>query len=120
MRLLVTIHGIRTFGAWQRRLENLISTSDLNINVHHFRFGYFSFLAFYVPLLRRLVVRRFSRELEALIFRLRPDRIDLVAHSFGTYVAAWALRRSRLEVKIDTLILCGSVLRPSFYWADLI
>ena len=43
-------------------------------------------------------------------------RIDLVAHSFGTYLAASALRHLPEGRKIHTVIFAGSVLPPSFPW----
>lgn len=120
--LVITVHGIRTFGDWQNRLKHQIDEhSQESISVHHFVYGYFSMAAFIIPVTRWLLVGRFKRELIALARRLQPTRIDIVAHSFGTHLVAWALRGLPPDEKltIHTLVLAGSVLRSDFYWADL-
>src|SRR5262249_396373 len=45
--------------------------------------------------------------------------VHVVAHSFGTYLAATALQRVPPDRKIDTVVFAGSVLRPSFPWYKL-
>lgn len=119
--VVITVHGIRTFGGWQKRLEGLAVNKD-EILFYHFQFGYFSILAFVVPFTRWLLVRRFRKEIRALIKKTQPTRLDLVGHSFGTHLIAWALRGLRADeaIYVDTVILAGSVLRSDFYWADLV
>ena len=90
--IAVAAHGIRTHGGWQKRLENLLQQVGPEIEVYHFRYGCFSFLAFLVPFLRWLIIRRFRRELRDLFARTSPTRIDIVAHSLGTHIVAWGLR----------------------------
>ncbi|MEH7844699.1 response regulator [Rhizobium laguerreae] len=120
--IVVTVHGIRTFGSWQRRLERLLRFEDPQILCYHFQYGYFSALAFLVPFLRHLLVRRFRRELQAVIQSTQPSRLDIVGHSFGTHLIAWALKgmRDDPQVTVETIILAGSVLRSDFYWPDLV
>ena len=120
--LVITVHGIRTFGDWQGRLEKeILAKSRSPITVHHFVYGYFSMMGFIIPFTRWLLVRRFKRELIDLVKRSKPSRIDIVAHSFGTHLVSWALRDlpADLKLQVNTLILAGSVLRSDFYWADL-
>jgi pimeloyl-ACP methyl ester carboxylesterase len=90
------------------------------IEFYHFRNNYFSMLAFWFPPTRWLQERRFARELREIVNKLAPERLDLVGHSFGTYLVGWALRRLRADIEVHTVVLAGSVLRPSFYWADLL
>ena len=120
--VVITVHGIRTFGAWQRRLERLIAPASKDVRFYHFEYGYFSLLAFIIPFTRWLVVRRFQRELRSIFGRVKPSRLDLVAHSFGTHLVGWALRglSSEEDIRVHTVILSGSVLRSDFYWADLV
>jgi hypothetical protein len=87
------------------------------------RFGWFSAPALFVPLLRRLVIRRFRVELIRIWESGPPDqRIDIAAHSFGTFVAAHALRSLPREspVKVHTLLFAGSILPSTFRWTKLI
>ena len=39
--LVVTVHGIRTYGNWQRVLGDQIEARDPHAKVVHFQFGYF-------------------------------------------------------------------------------
>jgi hypothetical protein len=120
--IVITVHGIRTFGDWQRRLERLVNAESPDIQFYHFQYGYFSILAFIIPFTRWLMVRRFKRELIELVRKKRPARVDCVGHSFGTHIISWALRRlvPSDPITINTVILAGSVLRSSFYWPALI
>lgn len=123
-RLVVTVHGIRTFGGWQEKLEKLLSdkAASEEIEFLNYKYGYFSIVAFIVPIFRWLVVRRFRIELVTWVNSKDWDRIDFVGHSFGTHVLAWALHGFKEEDRPDvhTIILCGSVLRGSFPWRDLV
>ena len=122
-RLVLTVHGIRTFGHWQERLEQLLKASDPTIEVFNYKYGYFSVLAFMIPLLRWLVTVRFRREMLRVIERAPWDRIDIVAHSFGTHLVGWGLYGVKPPPRrhsVHTIILAGSVLKAGFPWKDLV
>ena len=115
--LVITVHGIRTYGDWQDELKKLLEAAEPGVCVRMYRYGFFSSLAFLIPPLRWLVGRQFRRFFEQEI-NAAPEgaRIDLVAHSFGTYLAAGSLRHLPPRKKIHTVIFAGSVLPPSFPW----
>ncbi len=119
---MLLVHGIRTFGDWTERLARLLHEQEPDVEVQHFRYGYFSAIAFLVPFVRGVIVRRLRRHLADHAEDWRDVRVDIVAHSFGTYVTAWALRSlaPARRPSIHTVLLCGSVLRPSFPWNDLV
>jgi Leucine-rich repeat (LRR) protein/pimeloyl-ACP methyl ester carboxylesterase len=122
--LVITVHGIRTFGQWQERLENLLRTAappEAELTVVHYKFGYFSAFAFLSIFLRWLTTRRFRSELVALT-RTPWDRVDIVAHSFGTFIATKALAAlpASHPLRVSTLILAGSVLPDFFSWSKLV
>jgi CheY-like chemotaxis protein len=121
--VIITVHGIRTFGAWQTRLEKLVKRVDPGVAFHNFQYGFFSVLGFIFPPTRWLLTSRFQRELLAIVDRYPSyRRLDIVGHSFGTHLIAWSLHRLRHDtrVKVHTVILSGSVLRSDFYWPNLI
>jgi hypothetical protein len=69
-QLVITVHGIRTFGNWQERLEALLKdapTLDDDIEVYHYKYGYFSALVFIFPPTRWVVTRRFRKELQLMV-----------------------------------------------------
>ncbi|MDB5351339.1 MAG: hypothetical protein JWN86_2586 [Planctomycetota bacterium] len=115
--VVITVHGIRTYGDWQADLKGLLEAAEPGVIVLNYQYGYFSSLAFLVPPLRWLVARRF-RKFFAQAVEAAPEgaRIDLVAHSFGTYLAASAIPHIPRGRKVHTVIFAGSVLRPSFPW----
>ena len=41
-QLIITVHGIRTFGGWQERLESLLiaTTLDCDLSIENYKFGY--------------------------------------------------------------------------------
>jgi len=120
--VVVTVHGIRTFGQWQQRLASMLISVDPEIEIHSYSYGYFSVIAFLVPPLRWLVTKRFRTCLENILgSREDIGRLDLVGHSFGTHLIGWALRQrgSKQLPPVHTVILAGSVLRQSFDWAPL-
>lgn len=124
--LVVTVHGIRTFGHWQERLERVFlaeQRTESQTEFIHYKYGYLSIIGFMMPFfVRWLVVRRFRRALISLCANRAWRRIDLVAHSFGTYIVAHAIRTLPAEnrSRFHTLILSGSVLHSSFPWSAII
>lgn len=89
--VVVTVHGIRTYGKLQELLEQLIRNADPDIEFIAYKYGYVSVIAFMIPLLRLLVTRRFRQDLVRVHDSHPEARIDLVGHSFGTHLIAWSL-----------------------------
>ena len=120
--LVITVHGIHTFGHWQERLEKLVKDKDPTIEVFNYKYGYFSVLAFMIPFLRWLVTRQFRRDMLHEISKGTWNRIDIVAHSFGTHLVGWGIYRIKPErrLKVHTIIMAGSVLKAGFPWRDLV
>ena len=118
--LVLTVHGIRTYGRWQERLEIITKTTRGQEAVNgalefaHYKYGYFTILGLLVPFLRKLALVRFRRDLKALLQNVKPIRIDIVAHSFGAYLVADALRQAEADsgVHVHTLILAAGVIPP--------
>jgi tetratricopeptide (TPR) repeat protein len=119
--LVILVHGIRTFGQWQEQLKKLLDVAEPGIEVVMHKYGYYSVLAYAIPFLRWLVTRDFRNHLVKLT-AAPYDRIDLVGHSFGTYVVSWGLRSLPPDspARIHTVILAASVLKPDFAWDTLL
>lgn len=120
--VVITVHGIRTFGHWQLRLERLLRARDPEVEVRHLDYGWFSSLAYILPFTRWLAVRRVRRLIAFELSEARGARVDIVAHSFGTYLVGKALvslAKSAAAFRVHTVILCGSVLSPWFDWSPL-
>lgn len=120
--IVVTVHGIRTFGEWQDRLAALIRSEAPEADVHNYQYGFFSVLAFLFPPFRAIRVWLFRRSLKRILDKNPSARITIVGHSFGTHMVGWALaRRFPPPLRpIEQVILAGSVLRQNFDWERLI
>jgi hypothetical protein len=119
--IIITVHGIRTFGQWQNKFLNLIEDHSPHINVFNYTYGYFSVLAFLIPPLRWLIVKNFRRELLSICEKSPDATIDIIGHSFGTHLIAWAIHSTEPNTrpKIRNIILAGSVLKSNFDWSHL-
>jgi hypothetical protein len=119
-RVVITVHGIRTFGQWQDRLQKLLAGANSSTTVAAYKYGYFSVVAFILPMLRWFAVRTFRKQLETRIKDNPGALFCFVGHSFGTHLLVYGLRGIDTEliktIEIDTIILSGSVLRSRFDW----
>jgi hypothetical protein len=121
---VLTVHGIQTYGFWQERLGALLQQASPSTKVRHFKYGVFDLLSYALPFLflRWITVLRFRRHFERLALANPGARIDIVAHSFGTYIVGHTLLKlsRKGRVRVGTVILAGSVLKVRFPWDELI
>src|ERR1700724_308558 len=119
--ILITVHGIRTFGQWQNRLKALVQKENPAVIVEAYGYGYFAAPAFVFPPFRWFQVRTFRRHLRNLLRQHGDVSVSIVAHSFGTYIVARGLRGLKTDEipKVRNLILSGSVLKSNFNWSAL-
>nr|WP_294863771.1 response regulator [uncultured Pseudogulbenkiania sp.] len=113
----LTIHGIRTFGSWQSRLKTIAERTSSSIEVGSYKYGYFSIVAFYIPFLRWIEVRRLTMHLKSLFSEHADKQFVFYTHSFGTYLLAKSLNVVLLEENIPniaTIVFSGSVLRSNY------
>ena len=128
--LVVTHHGIRTVESWQSRFELALRKGAQARNgqaptVWPAENGYFSILSYALPFLRMRAVEEFERNLVTVLRERRWERVDFVAHSFGTYIVANALMRiaasePELLKPLRVVITSGSVLPCRFAWHSLV
>src|SRR4051812_28781244 len=80
VHVIITIHGIRTYGRWQSRLRDIVRDQTRSngklIKVLSCRYGVFTLLSFLVPYLRSLAVKQFETYLESLFEDGSIDKVD--------------------------------------------
>ena len=59
--LVITVHGIRTYGDWQDQLKTVLEAAEPGVTVRMYRYGFFSSPAFLIPLVRYLAARQFRQ-----------------------------------------------------------
>lgn len=115
--VIISLHGIRTAGAWQKQLATPIAAAGA-IPVA-LDYGYFSALQLLTRSAREARVRWLRDEVERVRSRF-PDRpLSIVAHSFGSYLTA-ALLEAHPSVSFATVLLAGSIVRSDFPWPALL
>lgn len=115
-KTVLSIHGIRTRAAWQKAdLSQMLA--DSGFSHIPLDFGYFLVLSLLLRPLREKKVRWFWDQYDRFAGDL-AEPPHVIAHSFGSYIVCEALRMHG-EIKIDRLILCGSIVDPRFPWSDL-
>jgi Leucine-rich repeat (LRR) protein len=123
-KVVVTVHGIRTYGKWQTRLEKLIVEEDgtIDANFNHYCYGYFTIFSFVIPFLRSIAVKKFRDRFQLLIDSNKDAEVIIFAHSFGTYLSINAINMMTgiKPGQIPLVVLCGSVLPPDFDFAHLV
>lgn len=117
--VVLTVHGIRTYGEWQQRLRGEVERASDEVEFFTYKYGYFSSLALAVRSLRDREVEKLCSHVRAVAGAFAGCRIVVFAHSFGTYLVANAMKRLITEgIEFDiVLVLCGSVLPEEFDWS---
>ncbi len=116
MHTVISLHGIRTRGEWQKALSGALSASGFVYRPADF--GFFSSLSLVNPMSREKKISWFldlyTRELERT-----NGPISIVAHSFGSYLVAKVLE-DYPEVRFERVIFCGSIVSVEFDWETII
>jgi hypothetical protein len=116
---IVLIHGIRTRADWQTMVQNELEKID-GVTVFPTGYGYFNLFWFLGPQvsrhrpineLRPIINQAYEKAMEA------GAKFSVIAHSNGTHAIVKLLDEG--NVKLDTLVLCGSILPAKFRWDRL-
>jgi len=122
-KVIISIHGIRTFGQWQKKLGKAIEKLDLGgrgngeyqnpAKAIEYKYNFFPFTSFLSKNKIESEIDRFAEMLLSTAKKHPRARISIVGHSFGTYLIFHALKKMRQKLDLDYLIFSGSVLQPN-------
>lgn len=110
-KILITIHGIRTYGKWQQTLKEAVDRYSREFDSVEMKYGFFDLISFSIPYLRDRKADKIARRLIGVLNKNPGKSIYIVAHSYGTYILSRALSMSEFDGKIRRVILCGSPLQ---------
>ena len=113
-KIVVTLHGIRTRGQWQKQITPYLARHGLI--PYHLDYGFFGVLSFMLPWTRANRVQWLRGELRDLMDRTGAKRVSLIAHSFGTWLALEVLEAENGNIRFDRVVLTGSIVRRDFPW----
>ncbi|HEV2159800.1 hypothetical protein [Bradyrhizobium sp.] len=122
--IVISVHGIRTAGRWQKSLADTLGVHTIKHRAHDF--GWFSIFRFSTTSSRKNRIDEFydfygeiAREqnlgIDLSDYRARPS---IILHSFGTYIVGYAMQKHP-DIQFDKVILCGSILPVDFDWSTL-
>ncbi len=118
-QVVLLIHGIRTQADWQPMLVEILEETG-KIKVIPIKYGYFDPFRFWLPgFTRRAPIKRVETLLRATRKKYPHARISVIAHSFGSYIIG-RLLKEQVDLELDRLILCGSVLPASYPWEEVV
>jgi pimeloyl-ACP methyl ester carboxylesterase len=122
--LVISIHGIRTSGQWQKVFASVLSGSPSKTD--SFYFGQYGLLRFLTPPFNRLLVDRFYDWYGTAVrscAMVDLDRFDkrpsVVAHSLGSWIVGNAMLKFE-DVRFDKIVFAGSILPRDFDWGLVI
>lgn len=113
-KLLISVHGIRTFGQWQNTLTNIIKENSNSIIHYSYQYNFFDLASFFFPFTRKQKADELIIKINQSINSNPDKKIYLVGHSFGTYVISRLIEKNTFKNKIELVILSGSVLPTSY------
>ncbi|MGJ8645761.1 MAG: hypothetical protein ACSHXJ_02630 [Marinomonas colpomeniae] len=114
---VITVHGIRTYGEWQKNLNSLLIESGIKNPI---RLDYQIYNAF--TLFSKKETRKNINNLKKLILSIDNANIYLVGHSFGSHLIVNAVKElieSGKNPPISAIIISGSVIKTDFNWSVL-
>ena len=126
--IVIAIHGIRTLPKYNwTRIFALHLRYDKRFNdwlMKRASYGYLRAFLVVIPFIRKYRVWKFKRFLRKLRKEHPDDKINILAHSFGTYIAYEAIRRAGQDgkepIKIIKLILVASIVSAHEDFKDTI
>lgn len=113
--VLITLHGIGTYGIWQRNLKRLIQKYTSSFEFYSMRYGRISPLRVTIPFFRKHIEKEVFSYLDMIFTKHKNKEFHIVAHSFGTYLIMKYLTEHKIYVKIKTIILAGSLLKQDYF-----
>ena len=114
-RVVITLHGIRTRGKWQKDLDECLA--DANFIPKSLDYGWFGVLPFLFQRQREKQVRQFVEDYDSITKKYPDNAPSVIAHSFGTYIVAKALSAYAGLIKFDRVIFCGAIVPVDFPWS---
>lgn len=114
--VVLTVHGIRTTGDWQRELTDVLTQ-------HGFRhvplgFGFFKAVSLLMPWSRARKIEWFRRVYSEK-FATSECLPSVIAHSFGSYIVTKAMLKYD-DIRFDRMILCGSIVSRKYPWTRIL
>lgn len=120
-RFLLTIHGITSDNSGLMNLRAHCENALPGLKCDSHFYGYVIPFRDLTPSIRKLVFQDVRQKIELVSLKYGDShKLFIVAHSFGTLAVVEALKMHISKIKIEGLVLLGSVVPRDHYWDGLI
>jgi pimeloyl-ACP methyl ester carboxylesterase len=111
--LVVLVHGINTNAQWFGVVLKTLSRRGF-IAVPS-GYGIYGIVRFLLPFdwVTKRAVEKVSINIRAAIYLHKPDKISIIAHSFGTFII-FRILAEEFDIDLHRIIFCGSVVDNDF------
>jgi hypothetical protein len=117
---IVMVHGVLSDGKDFDEMAKKFASDDrlknVKIKVSVVKYGKLLLSVGRIPFVRKLVSRYIAARLAACTYKYPNAKTVVLAHSFGTWAVAHAIKELYKEFRLDMLILAGSVIPRNFPW----
>lgn len=117
MKRVISVHGIRTRGLWQKDLAPLLA--EQGFVPHPLDFGWFMAPSLSIPYIMKKKVEWLHSEYQTIAFRPPESIPSVIAHSLGSWLVAHSIDKYP-HVRFDKVILVASIVDRSFDWDKVI
>lgn len=116
--VVIMIHGIRTQAIWQGVIKEALEGNS-RVVACPITYEYKNVFGFIFPIFfKKGNIDFIEKQLRSALRDHKGKKVVLVAHSFGTYALSEILRRNQ-NIKLDRLVLCGSIVKEYYPWGEL-
>ncbi|MDI2077106.1 hypothetical protein [Bradyrhizobium sp. Mp27] len=111
--LVILVHGINTNAQWFPTIKTSLEAAGFIAAPAGY--GIYGVLRFLIPKnrLRRAAIDRVYGHFRTARKLYKPDKISVIAHSFGTYVVSKIIEEN-FDIDLHRIIFCGSVVKSDF------
>lgn len=110
--VVISIHGIRTRGTWQKEITPALNYAGFtHVPLDYGRFGLLRFL--WRPS-RQKQVDAFREAYRLHGAKLASGSPSLIAHSLGSYIVTEAM--AKYNLRFDQMLLCGAIVKRDYDW----
>lgn len=111
--LVILVHGMNTRAYWIAPVKDCLRS--VGLSAEPAGYGFYGVARFLLPidLLRRQAVKRVLRRIDAAVREHQPEKVSVIAHSFGSYVIARIIQ-DEFRLRWHRVIFCGSVVPATF------
>jgi CheY-like chemotaxis protein len=120
-KVIISVHGIRTKGEWQQKLEELVENELENTILINYKYNYLSATSLLFSWSRDKTVDGFNSRILFELNKFPEARVTFIAHSFGTYIVGMFLKLLPIntDFTVERVIFVNSVLKENFDWNEI-